>query len=139
MKLHTFLNLKKQQKQMEEQQTDKPETVSENDDQPDRAEKAYESLSEAEFQLQMSELNDPMSLTVEVVYATNEKQVIKEVQLPRNATIEDGIVLSGILDSCGDIALDNNKVGIFGIVKPLTQKLLDGDRIEIYRPVNTKV
>lgn len=98
----------------------------------------YEDLSEEEFQLLMEKLGDPMQLTVEVVFANNEKQIVREVQLPRNATIEDGIILSGILDKCPEVDLAQNKVGIFGQIKPITERLNDGDRIEIYRPVTAK-
>lgn len=95
----------------------------------------YENLTEEEFQLLMVDLGDPMKLTVEVVYATKDAQVINEIQLPRGTNIEDGILMSGILDKCKDIDLGINKVGIHGVIKPLTETLSDGDRIEIYRPV----
>ena len=98
----------------------------------------YENLTEEEFQLMMAELGDPMMITVEVVYATKSQQLINEVQLARGATIEDGIVLSGILDKGEDIDLGINKVGIHGLIKPLSEILSDGDRIEIYRPVTAK-
>ena len=99
----------------------------------------YENLSEEDFQLLMTNLSDPMQVTVEVVYATKEEQIIQEVQLSRGATIEDGIFISGILDKCKDINLDDNKVGIHGVIKPLTESLSDGDRIEIYRPITASV
>lgn len=99
----------------------------------------YENLSEQDFQLLMTNLSDPMQVTVEVVYATKEEQIIQEVQLSRGATIEDGIFISGILDKCKDINLDDNKVGIHGVIKPLTESLSDGDRIEIYRPITASV
>lgn len=99
----------------------------------------YENLSEQDFQLLMTNLSDPMQVTVEVVYATKDEQIITEVQLSRGASIEDGIILSGILDKCKDINLDDNKVGIHGVIKPLTESLSDGDRIEIYRPVTASV
>lgn len=98
----------------------------------------YENLTEEEFQLLMSDLGDPMKLTVEVVYATKDEQLINEVQLSRGATIEDGIILSGILDKCKDISLNDTTVGIHGVVKPITELLADGDRIEIYRPITAK-
>ena len=98
----------------------------------------YENLTEEEFTLMMAELGDPMMITVEVVYASKSKQLINEVQLARGASIEDGIVLSGILDKCEDIDLSVNKVGIHGLIKPLSEILSDGDRIEIYRPVTAK-
>lgn len=104
----------------------------------DETGREYASLSEEEFRLLMTELSDPQKLSVEVVYATDEKQIIREIQVPKNATLEDGIILSGILDGCEEIDLRQQKVGIFGQIKPLTERLTDGDRIEIYRPVRAQ-
>jgi putative ubiquitin-RnfH superfamily antitoxin RatB of RatAB toxin-antitoxin module len=98
----------------------------------------YADLSEEEFQQLMANLGDPMRLIVEVVYATNNLQLVTEVQVERGATVEDGIMLSGILDKTDEIDLAVNKVGIHGVIKPLTATLSDGDRIEIYRPVTAK-
>jgi putative ubiquitin-RnfH superfamily antitoxin RatB of RatAB toxin-antitoxin module len=97
----------------------------------------YGDLSEEEFQLLLSEIGDEQRITIEVVYAENDNQNIIELQVPQGATIEDGVVLSGILEQVADIDLSRNKVGIYGMVKPLTETLNEGDRIEIYRPINT--
>lgn len=98
----------------------------------------YENLSEEEFQLLMSELGDPLKMSVEVVYATNNEQTICEVQLSQGANIEDAIIFSEILEKCKDIDLKVNKVGLHGSIKPLTETLRDGDRVEIYRAVTAK-
>jgi len=98
----------------------------------------YENLSEEEFQLLMSELGDPLKLSVEVVYATNNEQTICEVQLSQGSNIEDAIIFSEILDKCKDIDLNVNKVGLHGTIKSLTEMLRDGDRVEIYRAVTAK-
>ena len=98
----------------------------------------YENLSEEEFQLLMSELGDPLKLSVEVVYATNNEQTICEVQLSQGANIEDAIIFSDILDKCKDIDLNVNKIGLHGTIKSLTETLRDGDRVEIYRAVTAK-
>lgn len=105
----------------------------------DHPENKYESLSEVEFQSLLAESSDPMTITVEVVYVTSMQTVILEVQVPRGSDIKDGIELSGILEQCDDIDLGMNKVGLYGAIKPLAEKLTDGDRIEIYRPVTAKV
>jgi len=96
----------------------------------------YGDLSEEEFQLLLSEMGDEKRINIEVVFAENDRQIINELQVPQGATIEDGIVLSGILEQLPDMDLAENKVGIYGMVKPLAEVLHDGDRIEIYRPVN---
>ena len=98
----------------------------------------YDKLSEDEFQSLMAHSPASNSLTVEVVYITNAQQNILEVQLPNGANIEDGIVLSGLLEQCEDIDLKEHKVGIYGVIKALTDFVSDGDRIEVYRPVIAK-
>jgi putative ubiquitin-RnfH superfamily antitoxin RatB of RatAB toxin-antitoxin module len=98
---------------------------------------AVSDLSEEEFQMVLAEFNDPRQITVEVVYATRDKQLCNEIQLSRGATIEDGIAVSGILGTFPEIDLTRFKVGIHGTVKPLDHLVREGDRIEIYRPVET--
>lgn len=98
----------------------------------------YENLTEDEFQSLMADSMDDTTITVEVVYVTSDKQIVLETQVPRGANIEDGVVLSGLLEQCDDVDLSENKVGLFGAIKPLTEILSDGDRIEIYRPVTTQ-
>jgi len=96
----------------------------------------YESLSEEEFQMMLSDMADSSQINVEVVYALPKKQTIKEIQVPKGATIEDSIRLSGILTECPDIDIKSQKVGIHGMVKPLSDIVHIGDRVEIYRPVS---
>lgn len=105
----------------------------------DASDEEYANLSEEEFQSLMADFGDPKKLIVEVVYATKSEQVINEVQLARGASIEDGIIMSGLLEQCPDIDLSFNKVGIHGAVKPLSELVSDGDRIEIYRSVTAEV
>lgn len=73
------------------------------------------------------------SIHIEVAYALPEHQTIVEARVPQGATVEDGIRASGILKLFPDIDLEQQKVGIFSKVVPLTQSLAERDRIEIYR------
>lgn len=104
----------------------------------DASDEAFGDLSEQEFQSLMADLGDPKQVTVEVVYASKFEQVIHEVQLSQGASVEDCIIMSGILTECPDIDLSINKVGIFGAVKSLSEPVVDADRIEIYRPVTAE-
>lgn len=70
---------------------------------------------------------------IELIYATKEKQQLLILQVEEGATIESCIKQSGILSEYPEIDLEINKVGIFSQVKPLTQTVREGDRIEIYR------
>jgi putative ubiquitin-RnfH superfamily antitoxin RatB of RatAB toxin-antitoxin module len=75
------------------------------------------------------------TITVEVVYATLEEQVLEQLQVPADASVESVIRQSGLLQRFPEIDLATNKVGIFGKVTTLAATPGDGDRIEIYRPL----
>ena len=74
-------------------------------------------------------------IVVEVAYALPEKQYLQRVTLEAGATIEQAIVASGLLTLRTDIDLARNKVGIFSRPAKLQDPVLDGDRVEIYRPL----
>jgi len=74
-------------------------------------------------------------IPVEVAYALLEKQVILDLDVVPDATLEEVIRASGILDQFPEIDLATNKVGIFGKPGKLSDTLHVGDRVEIYRPL----
>jgi putative ubiquitin-RnfH superfamily antitoxin RatB of RatAB toxin-antitoxin module len=68
-------------------------------------------------------------LRVSVVFAQASGQVVRELELPRGASVADALAASGL----GERA--RAAVGVFGrTVEPGTA-LRDGDRVEIYRPL----
>jgi len=74
-------------------------------------------------------------IVVEVAYALPEKQYLQRVTLEEGATIEQAIAASGLLTLRTDIDLSRNKVGIYSRPAKLQDRVRDGDRIEIYRPL----
>ncbi len=74
-------------------------------------------------------------IQVEVVYALPEKQYLRPVKVAAGSTVEQAISVSGLLELRKDIDLAKNKVGIYSRQVKLTDKVEDGDRIEIYRPL----
>ncbi|HUQ25949.1 MAG TPA: RnfH family protein [Burkholderiales bacterium] len=66
-------------------------------------------------------------MRVEVVHARPEGAQIVEVRLPDGATVGDALAASG---------LKGNQVGIFGKRVSTDTRLKEGDRVEIYRPLN---
>lgn len=74
-------------------------------------------------------------IAVEVVYALPEKQYSRQVKLGSGCTVEQAIIASGLLELRSDIDLETNKVGIFSRPVKLVDKIHDGDRVEIYRPL----
>lgn len=74
-------------------------------------------------------------IEVEVAYARPDTQVIIPVKVHTDATVEEAIRHSGILEAFPEIDLDRNKVGVFGKLAKLGATLRPGDRVEIYRPL----
>ena len=74
-------------------------------------------------------------MQVGIAYSENVQQIWLTIDVPDDATVNDAIARSGILDMFPHIDLATQKVGIFGkIVKP-DSSLRAGDRVEIYRPI----
>ncbi|WP_438971173.1 RnfH family protein [Methylophaga sp.] len=74
-------------------------------------------------------------MLIEVAYALPDEQLILEVEVPSDSTVEDAIKRSGILERYPQIDLATDKVGIFGKMCKLNANLKNKDRIEIYRPL----
>lgn len=72
-------------------------------------------------------------LRVEIVYATPERQEVCSVRLPLGSSLADAIRASGrFAHLLGEPAA---RVGVFGRRRALADVLKDGDRVEIYRPL----
>jgi putative ubiquitin-RnfH superfamily antitoxin RatB of RatAB toxin-antitoxin module len=75
------------------------------------------------------------TIPVTVVYALADKQVVLALDVVADATLDEVITQSGILEQFPEIDLGKNKVGVFGKLGKLTDTLHAGDRVEIYRPL----
>jgi len=78
-------------------------------------------------------IKNPRQIIVEVIYAIPASQIIYTVEVDENATVEEAILSSGLLDEYPEIDLKINKVGIFSKLTKLDKSLQHKDRIEIYR------
>ena len=74
-------------------------------------------------------------ITLEVAYGIPKKQIIISFQAPKDISVKEAIVLSGIKKKFNEIDLTKNQLGIFGKITSLETKLKHKDRIEIYRPL----
>lgn len=84
----------------------------------------------------MSTAAEP-TIRVEVVYALPERQALLAVDLPRGGTAAQAIEASGIRERFPGLVVDAAAVGVFGRKVALDHVLSDGDRVEIYRPLQT--
>jgi uncharacterized protein len=74
-------------------------------------------------------------LRIEIVYAQPQCSLVKSLSLPAGATIADALSLVASDQDFRGLDLASCAVGIFGKVARKDQQLMDGDRIEIYRPL----
>jgi hypothetical protein len=71
-----------------------------------------------------------------VAYATRERQYLWSIELPREARIADALAAArAAAEPGGEIPWDSAPVGIFGEPRARTDVYADGDRIELYRPL----
>ena len=77
-------------------------------------------------------------IRVEVIFALPSRQELVEVDLVTSSTAADAIESAGMRKEFPDFDLDAMPIAIWG--KPATRrrKLVDGDRVEIYRPITAK-
>jgi len=76
-------------------------------------------------------------LAIEVALALPERQWLLSLQVDEGATVEQAVLASGLLDQLTPQQREGYRIGIFGklVTKPDERKLLEGDRVEIYRPL----
>ena len=74
-------------------------------------------------------------LSIEIAYASAQQSWLIPLNVEKGTTVQQAIIISGILEQCPDINLQTNKVGLFSKIVELDVLVRAGDRIEIYRPL----
>lgn len=79
-------------------------------------------------------------IMVEVTYALADKQSVIPLKVEQGCTAFEAAERSGIVKQFPEIDLENIKIGIFGKILtgkngPKVRELLEGDRVELYRPL----
>ena len=82
-----------------------------------------------------AESGSVQQIRVEVAYVTSQQQTVIPLQASSGITVAQAIALSGIDQHHPEIDLATQAVGIFGERTTLERVLRDGDRVEIYRPL----
>jgi putative ubiquitin-RnfH superfamily antitoxin RatB of RatAB toxin-antitoxin module len=77
----------------------------------------------------------PAALSIEIAYAEAERSIVAACRLSGAATVADALLWAAADPRFAGIDLGRSGVGIFGRVVARTQPLVDGDRIELYRPL----
>lgn len=74
-------------------------------------------------------------ILVEVAYATPDGQTLRALQVPTGTTVATLLQQVAAQAPFSDLDLATHEVGIFGQVCDGARVLLEGDRLEIYRPL----
>lgn len=74
-------------------------------------------------------------MRVECVYASEKDQYFIALTIHEDATIEEVIRASGVLEKYPELMIDAMTVGVFGQKRVITDWVRAGDRVEIYRPL----
>ena len=74
-------------------------------------------------------------MQVEVVFALAAKQVLRAVELPDGATVADAIDASAIAQQFPGVDFGDLQAGLWGKSVERACEVRDGDRVELYRPL----
>ena len=74
-------------------------------------------------------------LRVSVVYALPQQQAVVELTLPAGATLEQAVAASGLRERFAELRGVPLDAGIYNRPCAADTPLRDGDRVEIYRPL----
>jgi putative ubiquitin-RnfH superfamily antitoxin RatB of RatAB toxin-antitoxin module len=77
----------------------------------------------------------PGKIGVEVAFALPDRQVLAAVELAEGATVAEAIEATGLARRFPAAKVESLPVGIWGRVSTRDRVLADGDRVEIYRPL----
>lgn len=78
---------------------------------------------------------DQPGIDVEVAVAWPELQVIVPLRLAEGATVADAIECAGLRERFPDLEISPERLGVFADRRAPDDRLRDGDRVEIYRPL----
>lgn len=75
------------------------------------------------------------TIGIEVVFALPRRQELIRLAMDRGATVADAIEQSGLQRKFPDVPFADLQAGIWGRAVPRQHVLGDGDRVELYRPL----
>ena len=80
---------------------------------------------------------DKPSIGIEVAYAMADRQKLLRLQVPVGTTVRQAALMSGMDGYFPGLDLSCCPLGIFGkaVSQPQERMLLEGERVEIYRPL----
>jgi putative ubiquitin-RnfH superfamily antitoxin RatB of RatAB toxin-antitoxin module len=78
----------------------------------------------------------PATIRIQICYLTPQTQTVLDVDVPYGVSVAQALRLSGILQRHPEIDITTQKLGVFGKLRGLEERVHAGDRLEIYRPLS---
>lgn len=75
------------------------------------------------------------AIIVEVVYASEDRQLLRQIEVNIGTTVIAAVLSSGMLAEFSELNVNDLTLGIFGRLVPGETQLQANDRVEIYRPL----
>ncbi len=76
------------------------------------------------------------AISVELVFALPEKQVLRSITLAAGSTVGDVIMKGDLVSEFPGVDLEKAQAGIWGRLVDRDHVVRDGDRVELYRPLD---
>lgn len=74
-------------------------------------------------------------IQIEVACALPGKQLVKALTVEAGCTAQQAVALSGLADAFPEVVLAECRLGVFSKAVDSEYVLVEGDRVEIYRPL----
>lgn len=78
---------------------------------------------------------EPAYVAVEVCYALPEAALRVPLRLPAGATVAQALAAAALAERLPGLPVDPSRLAVFGRLVGLADVLVDGDRLEILRPL----
>jgi len=85
--------------------------------------------------MNIPKFEDAPKIAVEVAVAWPELQVVVPLRLAADSTVADAIEHSGLRERFPALEIAPERLGVFSERRSPGDRLRDGDRVEIYRPL----
>jgi putative ubiquitin-RnfH superfamily antitoxin RatB of RatAB toxin-antitoxin module len=79
--------------------------------------------------------SDDSMVYIEVALATKKKQSVVGLNVPAMTTLSEAVKLSAIEAEFPDVDFSTCKIGVFGRIESADRLVEEGDRVEIFRPL----
>jgi putative ubiquitin-RnfH superfamily antitoxin RatB of RatAB toxin-antitoxin module len=80
-------------------------------------------------------MTDISTLTIEVAYALPERQRLLRITVPAGTNAREALRLSELAADFPEIDVETCPLGVFGKQVPADYLVVEGDRVEVYRPL----